>query len=400
MLPVPACVCQQWGKATIDRRPAAPAPSAVRRQRRPHVREAAPDREISPRQLFGVAIALHLTQITWSPHWLDIKHDSDKTNCRQSVVLVLKGPPSRASAAKASCEKSWILIPTIVSEVRNVTSLLARARNVHQGSTRRRHTERRHRSDPMYRRYTVETKLNRRTLSRTAGVLAGGAVVARLTSTSAQESTPAASPAASPVASPVANTGTITGLVTDDTTGEPLADVYITVGWETFRLATITDADGRYTVPNVPTGESAPVLGFHDGGYRYWNSEFDSKIDIVLEPGETYTFDFTLVPLNEPAGEPQLSNAAISPDRVSPGAEVTFEVTAKGGEGGLSPEVIAANPQVGRMILMESVGGDRFRAAFTISPETPPGDYAFAFFAASNACYVNSEFPVVTLHIV
>lgn len=246
----------------------------------------------------------------------------------------------------------------------------------------------------------METKLNRRTLSRTAGVLAGGAVVARLTSTSAQESTPAASPAASPVASPAANTGTITGLVTDDTTGEPLADVYITVGWETFRLATITDADGRYTVPNVPTGESAPVLGFHDGGYRYWNSEFDSKIDIVLEPGETYTFDFTLVPLNEPAGEPQLSNAAISPDRVSPGAEVTFEVTAKGGEGGLSPEVIAANPQVGRMILMESVGGDRFRAAFTISTETPPGDYAFAFFAASNACYVNSEFPVVTLHIV
>lgn len=141
------------------------------------------------------------------------------------------------------------------------------------------------------------------------------------------------------------------------------------------------------------------MLGFHDGGYRYWNSEFDSKIDIVLEPGETYTF-FTLVPLNEPASEPQVSNAAISPDRVSPGAEVTFEVTAKGGEGGLSPEVIAANPQFGRMILMEPAGGDRFRATVTIAPETPPGDYAFAFFAASNKCFVNSEFPVVTLHIV
>ena len=221
---------------------------------------------------------------------------------------------------------------------------------------------------------------------------------------SAQVGTPAASPVASPeaspVSSPVANTGTITGLVTDDTTGEPLADVYITAGWRTFGLATITDADGHYTVANVPTGESAPVLGFHDAGYRYHNSEFDDKIDIVLEPGETYTFDFSLIPLNEPAGEPQLSDATISPDRVSPGEQVTFEVTAKGGEGGLSPEVIAANPQLGRMILMESVGGDRFRATITISPETPPGDYAFAFFAASNACYVNSEFPVVTLHIV
>ena len=246
----------------------------------------------------------------------------------------------------------------------------------------------------------MEAKLNRRTLGRTAGVLAGGAVVARLTSTSAQESTPAASPAVSPVASPAANTGTITGLVTDDTTSEPLADVYITVGWRTFRLAAITDADGRYTVANVPTGESAPVLGFHDAGYRYHNSEFDDKIDIVLEPGDTYTFDFSLIPLNEPAGEPQLSNATISPDRVSPGAEVTFEVTAKGGEGDLSAEVIAANPQVGRMVLMESVGGDRFRAMVKLSPETPPGDYAFAFFAASNACYVNSDFPVVTLHIV
>lgn len=206
-------------------------------------------------------------------------------------------------------------------------------------------------------------------------------------------------PAASPVASPSANTGTITGRVTDDATGEPLADVYITVGWETLMLATITDADGRYTIPNVPAGESAPVLGFHDDGYRYHNSEFDDKIDIVLEPGQTYPFDFTLVPLNEPEGEPQLSDAAISPERATTGQEVTFEVMAKGGEGGLSPEVIAASPQLGRMVLMKSVGGDHYRATVTLPPETPPGDYPFAFFAASNGCYVNSVFPTVTLHL-
>ena len=147
-------------------------------------------------------------------------------------------------------------------------------------------------------------------------------------------------------------------------------------------------------------GESAPVLGFHDAGYRYANSEFDYGLDIVLQPAETYTFDFSLFPLNQPAGEPQLSDAAISPDRVSPGDQVTFEVTAKGGEGGLSAEVIAANPQVGRMVLMEPVGGDRYRVAVAIPPETPLGDYAFGFFAASNACFVNSEFPEATLHIV
>ncbi len=246
----------------------------------------------------------------------------------------------------------------------------------------------------------MDARINRRTFGGTAAVLASGAVLARLTSTSAQESTPSASPMASPVASPAANGGTITGRVTDGETGEPLGDVYVTVGWRTFMLATMTDAEGRYNVTDVPTGESAPVLGFHDAGYRYANSEFDYGLDIVLEPGATYTFDFSLFPLNQPAGEPQLSDAAISPDRVSPGEQVTFEVTAKGGEGGLSAEVIAANPQLRRMILMESVGGDRYRVAVTIPSETPPGDYAFGFFAASNECFVNSEFPEVTLHIV
>jgi len=236
----------------------------------------------------------------------------------------------------------------------------------------------------------------------TAGVvcimlLAGSGLV------SAQGGTPMASPAASPVASPVAspavNTGTITGRVSDDATGKPLADVYITVGWETLKLATITDAEGRYTVPNVPVGKSAPVLGFHDDGYRYHNSQYDDKIDIVLKPGETYRFDFSLIQLNDPAGEPQLSDATISSTQVAPGQQVTFEVTAKGGEGNLSSEVIAANPQLGWMVLMKSVGGDRFRATVTIPSASAPGDYSFAFFAASNACYVNSVFPKVTLHI-
>lgn len=217
---------------------------------------------------------------------------------------------------------------------------------------------------------------------------------------SAQVATPVASPGASPVASPSANAGTITGVVTDDATGNPLADVSITVGWRDLMLATTTDADGRYTVSNVPAGKSAPVLGFHDDGYRYHNSQYDDKIDIVLKPGETYRFDFSLVRLNDPAGEPQLSDATISPTQVAPGQQVTFEVTAKGGKGKLSTEVIAANPKLGRMILMKSVGGDRYRATVTISPETATGDYSFAFYAASNACYVNSKFPMVTLHIV
>jgi len=42
----------------------------------------------------------------------------------------------------------------------------------------------------------MNDKLNRRTLGKTAGVLAGGSVAARITSTAAQEATPSASPVA------------------------------------------------------------------------------------------------------------------------------------------------------------------------------------------------------------
>ncbi|CAA9545150.1 MAG: hypothetical protein AVDCRST_MAG33-379 [uncultured Thermomicrobiales bacterium] len=46
----------------------------------------------------------------------------------------------------------------------------------------------------------MNNKLNRRTLGKTAGVLAGGSVAARVTPVSAQDTTPEATPAGSPVA--------------------------------------------------------------------------------------------------------------------------------------------------------------------------------------------------------
>lgn len=210
---------------------------------------------------------------------------------------------------------------------------------------------------------------------------------------------PPASPGASPFATPAANTGAITGMVIDLENDEPLADVYVVVGWEDVQLAGITNADGRYTVSNVPAGTVVDVLGFHDDGYRYHNSLFDADTEFELQPGETATYDFGLALLNQPEGEPQISDPVIDPERAQPGQEVTFEVTARNGAGGLSPEVIAASPELGWMVLMESVGDDRFRATVTIPSETPAGDYPFAFFAASVECFVNSEFPMVTLHI-
>jgi len=240
-----------------------------------------------------------------------------------------------------------------------------------------------------------EMTMDRRRILATSGALAGIMVGGRLHRALAQDGTPAASP----VASPTADGGVISGTVTDLESGEPIEGVYVVVGWRDVQLAAITDVDGNYTVRNVPSGAEVDVLGFHDGGYRYHNSYFDADMAFTLQSGESAAYDFQLALLNQPEGEPQLSDPVIDPQRVAPGDEVTFEVTAKGGQGGLSPEVIAANPEIGRMVLMESVGGDRFRTTVTIASDAAPGDYPFAFFAASNECFVNSEFPMTTLHV-
>jgi len=240
-----------------------------------------------------------------------------------------------------------------------------------------------------------ETTLHRRQVLATSGALAAIAVGSRFRGALAQDATPAASP----VASQSAEGGVISGTVTDFDGGKPIESVYVVVGWRDVQLAGITDAEGRYTVENVPSGAEVDVLGFYDDGYRYHNSYYDADKAFTLESGESVTYDFKLALLDQPEGEPKLSDAVIDPPSVAPGDEVTFEVTATGGKGGLSPEIIAANPDIGRMVLMKSDGGDRFRATVTFAGDTAAGDYPFAFFAASHECFVNSEFPMVTLRI-
>ena len=220
------------------------------------------------------------------------------------------------------------------------------------------------------------------------------------TAAPAATTAPAPTAAPKPTAAPApASTGTIVGTVTDKDTGAPLAGVYIVVGYKGLKLSTITGADGRYTANNVPAGKPADVFGFTGRGYRYHNSIYDDNLKIVLKPGETYTYNFTTFKLNDPAGEPQVANPSIAPDTAAPGQKITFRLTASGGKGGLSDEVFAASPQLGRLALLTPAGGNTFSSSFTIPAGTPPGDYKFAFFAASNECYDNADFPKLTLHV-
>jgi len=194
-------------------------------------------------------------------------------------------------------------------------------------------------------------------------------------------------------------TGKIVGRVTDQSTGAPLSDVYIVVGYEGIQRAAKAGPDGRYEVPSVPAGEPAAILGFHEGNYRYHNSRYDANVVPRLTPGETFEYDFAVRPLDDPAGQPQVSDPVLMPDAVRPGDTVEFGLTVRGGRGGLSDEVFAASPELGRIAWLKPVGGDRYRVTLAIPRDILPGEYPFAYFAASNECYDPALFPTRVLRV-
>lgn len=195
-------------------------------------------------------------------------------------------------------------------------------------------------------------------------------------------------------------TGTIVGRATDKSSGRPLSNVYIVVGYQGIQRAAITGPDGRYVVVNVPAGEPASILGFHENNYRYHNSRFDAGVVPRVKPGETVEYDFTVLELNDPAGQPEVSNPAIGTTTARPGDRVEFALTVTGGEGGLSEEVFASSPKLGRVAWLRPIGGNRYRGSLAIPRDTPPGEYPFAYFAASNKCYDPEKFPLRVLRVV
>lgn len=195
-----------------------------------------------------------------------------------------------------------------------------------------------------------------------------------------------------------AATGTIVGRVVDQGSGAPLSSTYIVVGYRGVQRAAITGPDGRYEVAGVPAGEPTAVLGFHDGTYRYHNSQFDAGVIPRLAPGQTFAYDFAVRRL-DPAGQPRVSEPALTPEAVRAGDVVEFGLTVRGGRGGLSEEVFAASPELGRLVWLKPVGADRYQATFVVPPGTRSGEYRFAYFAASNDCYAPAVFPTLVLRV-
>lgn len=193
--------------------------------------------------------------------------------------------------------------------------------------------------------------------------------------------------------------GKITGRATDAETGRALPNVYVVVGYQGIQRAAITGRDGRYVVPEVPANKPAAILGFHENNYRYHNSQYDRGVVPRLRPGQTLNYDFQVRRL-PPGGQPQVTDAVIGTAAARPGDKVQFGLTVtEPGKGGLSEEVFASSPKLGRVAWLRPAGGNRFRGTLTIPRDTPPGEYPFAFFAASNECYDPETFPRRTLRV-
>lgn len=187
--------------------------------------------------------------------------------------------------------------------------------------------------------------------------------------------------------------GTVTGRVIDRNNGRSLPNTVMVVGWDNIQLATLTDAQGRYTFNNVPPAQKQTVIAFL-AGYTYLLQEHD------IVAGRTVTADFGIIPEPDPQLIPTISDPKISVGTAEPGQEVTFSMIVKAGSAvPLSPEVMVMNPVLGKAVLLTNVG-DLWTGKFKLPDNIAPGKYDWTFFAVDWVCREPSSFPVLSLNVV
>ena len=80
--------------------------------------------------------------------------------------------------------------------------------------------------------------------------------------------------------------GTISGKITDKDNGKPLVAANVMVSGNALKSMTgsATDAEGRYTVPNLPSGQYTLKVNYM--GYE------QVKKEVALDPGQKLVVDF------------------------------------------------------------------------------------------------------------
>jgi hypothetical protein len=205
------------------------------------------------------------------------------------------------------------------------------------------------------------------------------------------ESTPAA----------LAATGSIAGVVTDAATGRPLPHVLILVDYTHSGLATETDGQGLFVLDGVATGRYVDAFGFAPGYYYYHG------FPLRLRPGIAARYSFQLAAQTSGGQTPRVEWVSIGAGagaagraatvRAGPGAAITVTARVTPGQAGLSNEVMAASPALGRLILLHPIGHHLYRGSLTLPPGTALGRYAFRVLAAGQDCVETPTYPVVTV---
>ncbi len=186
---------------------------------------------------------------------------------------------------------------------------------------------------------------------------------------------------------------TVSGRVYNRTTGQGLPNAIVTVGYDSFKLATMTDSTGHYSIGGVPAANHLDIISFL-AGYTYLLQNKD------VVDGQNLNLDFGVIVQPDPDLIPTVSQPKISNVSVEPGQQVTFSLHVKAGsEVPLSPETMAMNPILGREVLLKPAGGDLWTGTFTVPANTPEGNYAWTFFTVDEACREPVSFPVVNLNV-
>lgn len=207
-------------------------------------------------------------------------------------------------------------------------------------------------------------------------------------------------PSVQPVQAQAA-TGSVAGRVYQCATQRPqcqpgagLPGTVVTLDYKGLKRAALTDANGDYRFDDVPPMARIWVIVFRAG----WTYLLRNDQDVLA--GRTTRVDFGLTPEADPPLVPTLSDPRISVNSAEPGQEVTFSMTfRRGSDVPLSDEILVASPQLGRMILLDPIGNDRYSATWRVPNDLPDGIYDWHFVGTDEACREPSSFPVLQLAI-
>lgn len=187
-----------------------------------------------------------------------------------------------------------------------------------------------------------------------------------------------------------AGTATLTGVITDATTHKPLSGVLLTVGYLTrgFQRAGETDAQGRYTIRDLPTTRGIDAYSFKPG-YFYFHGF------TAIHAGTT-TYSHIMARDTSSIVHPKIvSFYAMPPKGNSP---ARFGMRAEKGNGPFSFEMMAISPDLGRLVVLQHGPTDHYDGTL---PESgiKSGMYRFYYVATQENCFENKTFPSVRLHL-